>query len=166
MGAVMKKTINNVTLCLLLKDGGVWLAMKKRGFAAGRWNGYGGKQNEGETVEEAAIRETFEESRLKIDIEKIMKVAVIDFFFSLKPEWDQRVHVYVVTEWQGEPVETEEMKPQFFAMDKLPESEMWLEDKLWLPRILKGEKLEGEIYFRDLEGNAEKVELRNTKSLM
>ena len=34
----------------------VLLGMKKRGFGQGRWNGFGGKVQAGETVEDAAIR--------------------------------------------------------------------------------------------------------------
>lgn len=32
----------------------VLLGMKKRGFGAGKWNGFGGKVQPGETIEEAA----------------------------------------------------------------------------------------------------------------
>ena len=39
----MKQT----NLCFLLKDGKVLLGMKKRGFGAGKWNGFGGKLKEG-----------------------------------------------------------------------------------------------------------------------
>ena len=35
----------------------VLLAMKKRGFGAGKWNGVGGKVKDGETIKQAAIRE-------------------------------------------------------------------------------------------------------------
>ena len=34
----------------------VLLGMKKRGFGAGKWNGFGGKLEPGETIEEAAKR--------------------------------------------------------------------------------------------------------------
>lgn len=37
------------TLCYLLKDDQVLLAMKKRGFGEGKWNGPGGKVEKGET---------------------------------------------------------------------------------------------------------------------
>lgn len=39
----------------------VLLGMKKRGFGAGKWNGFGGKIENGETIEEAALRELHEE---------------------------------------------------------------------------------------------------------
>ena len=35
--------------------------MKKRGFGAGKWNGFGGKVEPGETIVEAAVREVKEE---------------------------------------------------------------------------------------------------------
>lgn len=50
-----------LTLCVLVNDDRVLLGMKKRGFGVGRWNGFGGKLELHETVEEAARREIFEE---------------------------------------------------------------------------------------------------------
>ena len=45
------------TLCFLVKGDRILLAMKKRGFGEGKWNGVGGKVNEGESVGHAALRE-------------------------------------------------------------------------------------------------------------
>lgn len=53
-----------LTLCMVMKDGKLLLGMKKRGFGMGRWNGFGGKVEAGESIEEAAKREVFEESGL------------------------------------------------------------------------------------------------------
>jgi 8-oxo-dGTP pyrophosphatase MutT (NUDIX family) len=55
-----------LTLCLTKEDGMILLGMKKRGFGEGRWNGFGGKVEEGETIVEAAIREMKEESGLTV----------------------------------------------------------------------------------------------------
>jgi 8-oxo-dGTP diphosphatase/2-hydroxy-dATP diphosphatase len=38
--------------------------MKKRGFGKGKWNGFGGKVEEGECIEDSAIRELEEECGL------------------------------------------------------------------------------------------------------
>lgn len=68
----------------------ILLGMKKRGFGAGRWNGFGGKIEEGESVDEAAKRELTEECSLvantlqrrgyivfnMLESKKIMKVNV------------------------------------------------------------------------------------------
>ena len=45
-----------LTLLFVLKPGKVLLGYKKRGFGVGRWNGFGGKVQQGETIEEAAKR--------------------------------------------------------------------------------------------------------------
>ena len=54
----MKKIL---TLCFIYQHPKVLLGMKKRGFGAGRWNGFGGKVRDGETIEEATKREMKEE---------------------------------------------------------------------------------------------------------
>ena len=41
------------TLCLIYQHPKLLLGMKKRGFGAGRWNGFGGKLHENESIEEA-----------------------------------------------------------------------------------------------------------------
>ena len=45
------------TLLYLRKNDEILLAKKKRGFAKDKYNGVGGKVENGETPEEAAIRE-------------------------------------------------------------------------------------------------------------
>ena len=45
-----------LTLLFVLRPGQVLLGMKKRGFGKGRWNGFGGKVHQGESIEKAAIR--------------------------------------------------------------------------------------------------------------
>ena len=50
-----------LTLVLLRQENRVLLGMKKRGFGVGKWNGFGGKLEPGETVVEAAAREVREE---------------------------------------------------------------------------------------------------------
>lgn len=44
------------TLVLVMQPQRILLGMKKRGFGAGLWNGFGGKVQLGETVEQAAKR--------------------------------------------------------------------------------------------------------------
>lgn len=137
--------MKQVTLCLLMKDNQVLLAMKKRGFGQGLWNGVGGKLNEGETVEEAVIRETKEEIGVIPTI--LERVATIDFLFSDKPEWDQQMCVFKATNWEGEPQESEEMKPQWFQIDKIPLDQMWEADTHWLPKVLEGVKLKANFVY-------------------
>lgn len=110
--------------------------MKKRGFGMGKWNGFGGKVEPNETVEAATFRELKEESGVVVS--QAQKHAEITFLFPHKPEWNQIVHVFVTDKFSGVPVETEEMKPGWFDIDKIPVDKMWSDDPHWLPHVLAG----------------------------
>ena len=45
--------------------------MKKRGFGEGKYNGFGGKIKDKETIEAAAIRELYEETEVKASKENM-----------------------------------------------------------------------------------------------
>jgi hypothetical protein len=45
-----------LTLAFVREAGRILLGYKKRGFGCGRWNGFGGKVNPGETEHEGAVR--------------------------------------------------------------------------------------------------------------
>ncbi len=148
----MKQEFRRDTLVFLLKKDSVLLAMKKRGFGMGRWNGVGGKVEQGETLDEAAIRETKEE--IGVTPLVITPVATLKFYYPPQRAKGKniQVKVYTCTAWQGEPAETEEMRPQWFGIDKIPYEEMWSDDKYWLPLVLGGKKLEAEFYFDSSDG--------------
>lgn len=136
------------TLCYLRKDNSILLAMKKRGFGVGKWNGIGGKQDPSESIEDTMVRETQEE--VGVTPKTFQKSAVLTFYFEGLPEdknWNQVVHVYLCTAWDGEIQETEEMAPQWFNTEKLPYEQMWEPDKQWIPKVLKGEIIIGEFLF-------------------
>jgi 8-oxo-dGTP pyrophosphatase MutT (NUDIX family) len=149
-----------VTLCLLVKDDKILLAMKKRGFGVGKWNGIGGKVQEGETVEIAAVRETEEEVGVIVDPAKIEKVGNIEFYFKDKSEWNQHMHIFLVRDWKGEPKESEEMMPKWHSQKDIPFNTMWLDDKHWLPTVLAGKKVEGKFYFANDGANIDEFDIR------
>ena len=124
----------------------ILLAMKKRGFGNGLWNGAGGKVDPGETVEQAMIRECQEE--ISVTPTTYERVAYHDFVNdAATTPWQQQVHAYICTEWTGEPTESEEMKPQWFALGEIPYAQMWQDDQLWVPLVLKGKKVQGTFTF-------------------
>lgn len=137
----MKKS----TLCFCINDDLVLLAMKKRGFGTGKWNGYGGKVQVGENPITATVRELEEESGLVADEKNLQQVALVRFYFDKKPVFE--CYVYMTHVWQREPVETEEMRPQWYPILNLPFGEMWAADARWIPLILNGEKIEAEVDF-------------------
>ena len=138
----------DVTLVLPIREGKVLLGLKKRGFGKGWWNGFGGKPDSGESLEDAAIRELREESGLCCIRPDLEKVGIIDFYFPDKPEWDQTMHTYLLTEWKGEPKETEEMQPRWFSINALPCEQMWPADRILFPRMLAKDYTMADVYFR------------------
>lgn len=133
-----------LTLCIIHQHPMVLLGMKKKGFGRGRWNGFGGKVSDGETIEDAAAREVKEEAG--IEVENLDKVGIIDFEFRGNSEILQ-VHIFKSDNFSGEPTESEEMKPQWFHVDEIPFKDMWPDDIHWMPLFLSGKKFKGKFLF-------------------
>lgn len=139
---------NKVCTLLFLRRGDeILLAMKKRGFGVGHWNGAGGKIDPGETVEQAMVRETQEE--INVTPTKWEKVAEQDFFMDTDTNepFHLYVHVYIASKWEGEPSETEEMAPRWYKISDIPYDSMWQDDPYWLPKVLEGKKIIGDYTF-------------------
>lgn len=159
MTLVKRKIVQ--TLCIVYKHPQILLGMKKRGFGAGRWNGFGGKLLENENIERAAKRELKEE--IGIEAQKIEKVGVINFEFENSDEMPE-VHFFRVGDWSGEPTESDEMRPQWFNINELPFDKMWPDDRHWIPLFLDGKKFHGRFLF-DKSGNIVNYDLNVVENL-
>ncbi len=151
-----EKPEKQATICFIIdkEKGQILLAMKKKGFGANKYNGYGGKPNpeKDKTIEDTAVRELEEESGLIISSKNLIKVGEIDFYFpEHKKHYNQTAHIYLLEECSGTPVETQEMKPEWFDLDKIPYDKMWDTDKHWIPQILTGQKIFGRFLFEYIE---------------
>jgi len=153
--------IKIMTLCIIHQHPKVLLAMKKRGFGQGRWNGLGGKVQDGETIEQAAKREAFEEAGIRPG--DLQKMGVIEFSWKTRPDVLQ-VHIFKSESFLGIPTETEEMKPQWFDINQIPYSAMWQDDIHWMPLFLKDKKFSGKFIFDDQDNILEK-ELNEVKEI-
>ncbi|MCX6757880.1 MAG: NUDIX domain-containing protein [Candidatus Nomurabacteria bacterium] len=141
--------MKTLTLALLFRDEKILLAMKKRKFGVGKWNGYGGKLDEGEMPIDGLVREIKEESNLNIPKELCKELGYIDFYFNDKEEWNQRVIIYRIDNFVGEPEETEEMMPKWFPISEIPWHEMWKGDDQWIPYVITNKKFKGEVHFSE-----------------
>lgn len=131
-----------MTLCVIRSEDKVLLAMKKRGFGKGNWNGYGGKLLESETIEEALVRELNEESTIQLT--EYEKRGEVVFHF---PDMIRHVYIYEGIKWEGEAEETEEMSPQWFHINEIPFDSMWPDDKYWFPFFLQKTLFNGKVLF-------------------
>lgn len=72
-----------------------FLAIKNSGAGKGKWMGFGGKVEIGETVLEAAIRETSEETSIPVTVQQIAKVGIVLFTFQNDASTALEMHVFV-----------------------------------------------------------------------
>lgn len=132
------------TLCLLYEPPYLLLGLKKRGFGVGKWNGFGGKVKPGENIETAARRELLEECGL---VTQKMEFFGKFLFTFTNGDPSIEMHVFRILTYTGEILESDEMKPEWFEISKIPYAAMWPDDCHWLPLFLKGKKCEGEFVF-------------------
>lgn len=121
----------------------ILLAMKKRGFGAGNWNGAGGKVTPIESILDGVRRELTEETGLTIPSEQFEVSGLLHFRFPHEPQWNQDCHVYRSMQYTGpEPVESEEMNPKWFNIANIPYAQMWKDDIYWLGDLIDGKYFE------------------------
>ena len=137
--------MKNTTLWFIVKGNKILLAMKKRWFWAGLYNGIGWKQEKWEDIKQAMIREAKEE--IGIDINDLQQVWILNFYFEENPDWNQKVYVFKILNYAGEPVESEEMKPYWFDIHNLPFDKMWEDDRIWFEDFINGKDFEYTFYF-------------------
>ncbi len=139
--------VEEAVLCFIRdrKEGKVLLIHKKTGLGAGLINAPGGRIDPGETPQEAAVRETFEEVGLKV----ANLSASGDLFFQFTNGHSIRGYVFQTDKWSGSPVETLEADPFWCEESGIPYHKMWTDDSWWLPHMLAGRPFRGRFIFND-----------------
>ncbi len=135
---------NRATLIYVVKDASVLLIKKLRGHGAGKVNAPGGKIETGETAEECAARELFEEVGLYA---VGMKLGATLRFLDSGNGYSMEGCVFVSQGATGQPKTTLEAVPFWCAVDQIPYARMWEDDRFWLPHVLAGSYVEGDFLF-------------------
>jgi 8-oxo-dGTP diphosphatase len=146
----MEPALMQLTLCFPLRGQPVrqvLIGYKKGGFGAGKFAGFGGKVEPGESLAQAAARELAEECGLLAAPQHLEYAAALTFLFPARPAWNEQVHVFLARHWQGQPAETDEMRPAWHTPADLPYGQMWQDNRIWLPPVLEGQRLRGRFLF-------------------
>ena len=137
------------TLCYIRKEHQTLMVhrvKKKNDVHEGKWNGLGGKFEPGETPEECAIREIFEESGLKV------KKAQLKGFLSF-PRFangeDWYAFVFVVPEFEGELIDSPEGNLCWIDNDQLLKLNLWEGDRIFLPWLDQPGFFSGKFTYQD-----------------
>lgn len=144
--------LRQVCVCYLLRtaaDGRteVLLGRKKFGLGVGNYVGPGGKLEAGESALQAIVREVHEEVGLRIRPANVRPHGLLSYYFPHKESWSQESSVFVCEDWSGEPVESDELAPEWFAVDELPLEQMWDDARHWLPDVLAGQTVRASFTF-------------------
>lgn len=130
----------------------ILLGVKEKGFGSGKYNGVGGRfdPSKDKNIFNTVFREIKEEIGIKaLDIKNL---AILDFhhpYLQNRRRKSWRVYAFLITDWQGRPKKSKEMKPRWFRINKIPFDKMWPDRKFWLPKVLKGEKVKPKFLYKD-----------------
>lgn len=139
------KAKDPATLVFVVKDDEMLLIRKKRGLGAGKINAPGGRLEPGEAPLECAVRETQEE----LCITPLGLRYAGENLFQFVDGYSIHVHIFLANDYEGEPTETDEAIPLWAPIDSIPYSEMWEDDRLWVPLVLNGTRFSGRYIFDD-----------------
>ncbi|MES2203410.1 MAG: 8-oxo-dGTP diphosphatase [Patescibacteria group bacterium] len=148
-----------MTVVYVREGSRILLGMKKVRLGAGRWNGFGGKVEMGESIEAAARREVAEEAGLTVGA--MREVGVCEFTSLIRSPI--RMHVFETYEFEGTPTESDEMRPQWFELDNVPVGDMWKSDLLWWPEYIAGRKFDARFVF-DKDDNVLEHEIKHVEA--
>ncbi len=130
--------MQNTSLCYIEKDGKYLMLhriKKENDVNRDKWIGVGGKFLEGESPEECAEREIFEETGLCV---KNLRYRA-EIIFECPPHPTEKMHLFTATEFSGELKECDEGKLEWVEKTKLSELELWEGDYIFLDLLEKNE---------------------------
>lgn len=129
------------TLCYIEKDDSflmLYRNKKEQDQSQGKWLGIGGKLDEGESPEECALREVYEETGLRLT--KYCFRGVVTFISDC---WeDELMFMFTASEFEGELTDTcNEGELAWIKKDKLMDLSLWEGDRYFLQDLIEGKPL-------------------------
>ena len=132
------------TLVYLVRGDLVLLIRKLRGHGAGKINAPGGRIEAGESVEACAIREVDEEVGIRV---QSLDLRALLRYHDPAERFAMAGFAFISSDFLGNPSRTWEADPFWCRIDEIPYDEMWENDRIWLPRVLRGERIRADFRF-------------------
>lgn len=139
------------TLCYVRRDGCTLMIhriKKQNDMHAGKWNGLGGKLEPGETPEECAVREVFEESGLTAHNPELRGFLTFPGFAN---DEDWYAFVFVIREFSGELIDSPEGVLRWIPDDDLLSLPLWAGDRVFIPWLAQDPFFSGKFVYQSGE---------------
>ena len=137
------------TLCYVMKDDKTLMLYrnkKENDYHKGKWNGLGGKLEQGETPEECAIREVYEEAGLKVSNPEMKGLITFPLFDGVD---DWYVWFFVFNKFEGELIDSPEGHLEWIENKKLVDLNLWDGDKIFIPWLFQKECFSAKFIYED-----------------
>ena len=129
----------NTSLIYLENEAGEYLMLhrvkKKNDINHDKWIGVGGGFEEGESPEDCALRETWEETGLTLTDYRFRGIVTFD----CEGQETSLMHLFTATAWTGELIECNEGDLEWIAKEKVYDLPIWEGDKIFF-RLLEEER--------------------------
>lgn len=130
----MMKKLPETVLCYLKRDEKYLLLFrnkKENDYNEGKWIGVGGRIEKGETKDEAAIRETKEETGLNVRSLKCNGEVLF-----VNDDYQEMMYVYEIEDFDGEEIICDEGDLKWIPIKDIYNYPMWEGDKEFLPLLI------------------------------
>lgn len=137
------------TLCYVKHSGKTLMMLrnrKKNDVHEGKYNGLGGKFEQGETPEDCVKREVFEESGLALEKPRLRGVIVFPLF-SKNEDW--MVFLFTADKFSGTLNDSIEGELMWIDDDKVLDLNLWEGDRIFLPWLDQGRFFSGKFVYED-----------------
>jgi len=118
---------------------------KANDMHAGKWNGLGGKLEPGETPEECALREIYEESGLKVRNPRLKGLLTFPLFAN---DEDWYAFVFVCEDFEGQLIDSPEGELRWIPDQELLTLNLWEGDRFFLPWLDRPGFFSGKFVYR------------------
>jgi 8-oxo-dGTP diphosphatase len=120
------------TLCYVRQAGKTLMVhriKKANDMHQGKWNGLGGKLESGETPEECAVREIYEEAGLRV---KNLALKGLITFPGFANDEDWYAFLFVIDDFEGELIDSPEGRLEWIDDAELVNLNLWEGDRIFL----------------------------------